>query len=270
MSTFDVIATGYFSPEELQTDFDPVQGRMITTPETENWLDTNWQQLTEWGQKNGRRIHNGKMLRLVDCALRKKRLFLQLGLTDYREYVGTRQPAFFQGQAGKNTLANPLGTAAVIFTTDNKILCGRRPPNADVNPNKYFLVGGFLTPDDLHDSQNLFTGVAREIYEETNISMASLCQLHCTGLVYDRLIPHPVLCFSVQATETFDTIQNYKPVDDEIVKLQFINNTARDVADWILHLYPDEVVNTAAGCLLLHGLQTFGSDWFDEMLAKLI
>jgi 8-oxo-dGTP pyrophosphatase MutT (NUDIX family) len=270
MLEFEILAKGSFSVKTLRVQYHPNVGRMPVSDDVEVHLNRNWERHMMWTSSNNLELCNDQLLRLVAFGKDDKtsELSLHLSLTDYREFVGTRCAEFFNNK-NYSQLSNPLGASAVVITSDNKILCGKRPAHANINPGKYFLVGGFLTPEDLEVASDLFRGICREIYEETGIPYSSHRTTWCTGLVYDLVKPHPELCFSTHVIEDFATVCSYQPEEKEVVILEYIENTADSIGSWLLNLHPARVVNTAEGSLLLHGLQKFGESWFKSTCSLL-
>jgi len=270
MFEFQVLSKGAYSRETLRVQYIGQQGRLPISDVVEADLREKWSQHESWTRERGFEPRNEVMLRYVDHEIDEESgtLTLLLGLTDYREFVCTRSVEFFAPR-NRVELANPLGTSAVVVTSDNRILCGRRPLNANINPGRYFLVGGFMTPNDIKAGSSLFDGILREIEEETDIPTSSHLFTTCVGIVYDVVLPHPELCFTTAVREDFRTIQSYKPSDEEMMNLEYIDNDPEAIASWLMSLHPKQVVGTAEGCLLLHGLQAFGTAWFNNLSSSL-
>jgi hypothetical protein len=263
---FEILARGSFSEKALHVAYNPNNSRMPLSDEVKAYLKKYWERHKAWAEAHSLDLRNESLLRLIDFSVddTNNTMHLELSLTEYREFAGTRADEFFVNR-NRTELANPLGASAVIVTSDNRILCGRRPVDTEMNPNKHFVIGGFLTPRDI----NLFEGIFREIYEETGIPSTSHKHVLCSGLVYDLVKPHPEICFSTSIIESFETVCTYTPLDKEVVSLDSIVNTEESITSWLLKLHPTKVVGTAEGCLLLHGLQTFGHEWFTNTLKQL-
>ncbi|MDP9314407.1 MAG: NUDIX hydrolase [Chloroflexota bacterium] len=270
MLDFEVLVAGSFLQHQLCVRYDDQCGRIPLPPQRAAQLEQAWVAHTRWTRSNNLEPCNDQLVRLVDLRVNERGsvLHLELSGTDYREFVGTRTPDLYDPR-DRAQLANPLGTSAVVITADHKILCGRRPINANINPGRYFLLGGFMTPADLASPDGLFGGIVREIHEETGIAPGAHQQTYCTGLVYDTQILHPELCFSTHVTETFDTICTYQSQDREVIKLESIDNDPHSVAGWLMQLHGRQLVGTAEACLLLHGRLAFGEAWFDTTLSAL-
>ncbi len=270
MLEFEILVKGNFGEDSLAHNYDPVKGRMPRSPAVVESIKKNWPMHVRWARNNSLSVRNEEMLRLVDYEASPDMdlMTLHLGVTDYKEFVATRDRNL-ASKIQRSFCSNPLGASAVIVTSDNKILCGLRPPNSNMNPNRYFLIGGFLTPKDASIGISLFDGIKREIHEETGIVKSAHYKTKCVGLVYDLIKPHPELCFSTYVHENYETIRRYSPADYEVVQLEALDNTQEAIASWMLALHPERIVGTGEGCLLLHGLQLFGQHWFDDILSRL-
>lgn len=98
------------------------------------------------------------MYRLNHASLAGSRLALDIGVTDFKEYIGTTQralsdPAFRSriiaaGVEDHNTphhyFANPLATCAVLVTSDGYVPVGLRGNTVAIYPNTHHVVGGYV------------------------------------------------------------------------------------------------------------------------------
>jgi 8-oxo-dGTP pyrophosphatase MutT (NUDIX family) len=185
-----------------------------------------------------------------------------LGRTDYRQFVGTRTASAPVQPLHDGGLADPLGTSVVAVTTDGYCLVARRPSTADINPGKWFLVGGFLEPSDLVPGSGIFAGAEREVCEELGLRAEELSGTRCTGLVYDDVVLHPELCFTTSISLPLDEVRR-RHGDGELSAVHGVPADATDLTTWLVS-EGSSVVPTAAASILLYGRSRFGRSWYED------
>src|SRR5215211_3898998 len=102
--------------------------RLNQTNSALQFIESKWREFV----KNNIKSFNGKLSRVDSYDIREKNnngkknlIELQLGDTDYKEFVGTRGHEFIR-RYGRKQSANPLSVGAVLVTMDNRIILGRR------------------------------------------------------------------------------------------------------------------------------------------------
>lgn len=213
-------------------------------------------------RRQGRQPRNDELLRLADLVATPDRLSLALGSTDYRQFVGTRSGVAPAEPLRGDGLANPLGTSVVAVTADGHVLVARRPGTSDINPGRWFLVGGFLEPSDLTDGGGVFGGAEREVREELGLDAQDISGMRCTGLVYDEVVLHPELCFTTSLSLDLDDVRRRRG-DGELPAVEGVPADAEGLTSWLV-AEGSTVVPTAAASVLLYGRHRFGRPWYDE------
>ncbi len=225
-------------------------------------LAAHWEAHTGVLRRQGQRPRNDELLRLTATVATPGELSLVLGRTDYRQFVGTRTGAAPAQPLRGDGLANPLGTSVVAVTVDGHILVTGRPQSSDINPGRWFLVGGFLEPSDLADGGGVFAGAEREVREELGLGAGEVSNTRCTGLVYDDIVLHPELCFTTSLSLSLDEVCQRRG-DGELAAVRGAPADADGLARWLVAA-GSTVVPTAAACLLLFGRGRFGPSWYDD------
>ncbi|KAJ4804563.1 Nudix hydrolase 9 [Rhynchospora pubera] len=156
----------------------------------------------------------------TDCSI-----CLHLGLTDYRTFVGTNlNPLWekFLVSSEDDTvkcqhMANPLGNAAIVETSDKKILVLQRSHNVGEFPGYYVFPGGHSEPQVIGISSHLtntdssgsaalnevvskemFDGIIREVVEEIGVPADSLTETIFIGVSQRVMNVRPTAFFFVR------------------------------------------------------------------------
>lgn len=163
------------------------------------------------------RAFNGTMVGLSEWGVTGDKLSLSIRFTDYASYVATRNAGFTR-KFPASSRANPLGITIIVFTSDGKIICGRRSIYMDQNPGKLYFVGGYLTDGILKKS------VLAEIKEELNIDRKDVEKISANCLAYNTVFYHPEIFVKVGLAISGNIVKNkYLRAKDtgEIDKLFF-------------------------------------------------
>ncbi|XP_021658667.2 nudix hydrolase 9 isoform X2 [Hevea brasiliensis] len=196
------------APSQVSVLFDQSYDR-IPHPdvELENSIAEIWDQRA---QKNTS-LYNGKKFRYGgynihsgDGSHQDSHVWLHLGLTDYRTFVGTNLSPLWEKFLVPSEddpiqcqhTSSPLGNGAVVETSDKKIVVLRRSSNVGEFPGHFVFPGGHLEPEEVgiasHQSgkdftgseiinkkasQEMFDSIIREVVEEIGVPMTSLIEL---------------------------------------------------------------------------------------------
>ena len=133
---------------------------------------------------------SGTMVGLSKWSVTEDKLSLSMRFTDYASYVATRNAGFTR-KFPASSRANPLGITIIVFTSDGKIICGRRSIFMDQNPGKLYFIGGYLTDGILEKS--VFT----ELKEELNIGRKDVEKISTNCLAYNTVFYHPEIFVKV-------------------------------------------------------------------------
>ncbi|XP_077213403.1 nudix hydrolase homolog 9 isoform X2 [Tasmannia lanceolata] len=158
---------------------------------------------------------------------------LQLGLTDYRTFVGTNLnplwekfliPSEDDSKRCQHT-SSPLGNGAVVETADKKILVLERSYNVGEFPGHFVFPGGHSEPQEIgilahqYDdsaglkhinekiSQEMFDGIIREVVEEIGVPGPSLANPVFIGISRRELNVRPTAFFFLKCNLKSEEIQ---------------------------------------------------------------
>lgn len=222
-------------PSQVFVDFNRNYDR-ITHPDVnlENSIDGIWDQKAQQNPS----LYNGKKFRYGGHALLAGpddqelncRVFLHLGLTDYKTFMGTNLNALWEKflvpsedetVRCKHT-ANPLGNGAVVETSDGRILLLKRSNNVGEFPGHFVFPGGHPEPEEVGivslDSsepevlnrlvaQEMFDSIIREVVEETGVPAESLQNAVFIGISRRELNVRPTAFFFMKCTLQSNEIQ---------------------------------------------------------------
>lgn len=128
-----------------------------------------------------------------------------------------------------------------MVTNDNKIVLGKRSKDIDIGKSKNSVAAGYLDPEkDMTNSANsdsavdIFSGIKREIYEETGITNGDIVGLVCMGLINNKeknQINAPFYCKLDISAKEFET--NKRPQQAEFSQVIMIDNTVRSIDEFI-------------------------------------
>ena len=190
MIHYQILTQGKFYSYDIMIFYNH-NSRIIQSLERLEFIESKWREFTS----NNPKTFNGRLFRVDDYNILSSKnnlIELQLGNTDYKEFIGTQDPEFIN-RFGKKYTANPLSTGTVLVTQDNKIILGKRSSSGtDTGKNKISVIGGYLDPTkDLVNHNNTvvdtFHGIKREIFEETGIDDdKDIVDLACIGLFNNK------------------------------------------------------------------------------------
>lgn len=176
------------------------------------------------------RLHSAT---LVSTGLPGPQLLLRLGLTSYRDFLGTNwasSAAWLRQQGAADWgdkqayLADPLGVGAVLATTDDFLVFLRRSRQVAEAPGLVDVPGGHpepqaLCPGDspLHKDlpgelvvHELFSSVLQEICDEVNLPLLTLSQPLLLGIARNETSAGRASAeFYVQCSLTSEQVRKY-------------------------------------------------------------
>ncbi|KAI3996428.1 hypothetical protein MKX01_006918 [Papaver californicum] len=193
------------SPSQVSVDFSSTHDR-ITHPD----LNLEKSILEIWDQRlqqnpslfNGTKFrYGGHTVHDMDVPNKETVVCLNLGLTDYRTFVGTNLSASWEkflvpsedeSKCCQHT-SSPLGNGAVVETADRNFLVLQRSHNVGEFPGYFVFSGGHPEPGEVgisahqHEgsmsesalinrkvSQEMFDSIIREVVEEIGVPASSL------------------------------------------------------------------------------------------------
>ncbi|WP_310621898.1 hypothetical protein [Flexibacterium corallicola] len=193
-SGYQVVWSGKAFEQDVTVLFETEKNRVKYSASQSETIDREWRVREETAVSEGRHLYNSSIFRLSAFNEGSDgQLVLELGLTDYREYVATRSSEKVIPRA------NPIGTCIIPVTTDGYIPVGRRSQFAEVNPGKYFSFGGFFDAelDILRNRPNVFSCIRREVREELGLEL-NHTEIQLIAIIKDLANIHPELAFHAE------------------------------------------------------------------------
>ncbi|GAU14603.1 hypothetical protein TSUD_96670 [Trifolium subterraneum] len=178
--------------------------------------------------------YGGQVLQTGGESDNEPHVCLQLGLTDYRTFVGTNLSPlwerFLVPSEDDSVLcqhtSSPLGNGAVVETIDNKILVLQRSNNVGEFPGYFVFPGGHPEPQEIgitsHQyvneltesinakvSQEMFDSIVREVVEEIGVPAPSLSIPTFIGISRRDLNVRPAAFFFIKCNLDSKEVQQF-------------------------------------------------------------
>jgi hypothetical protein len=167
------------------------------------------------------------MYRLNGASLDNTRLVLNIGVTDFKEYIGTTQralqdPSFrtrimnfgLEDHANPNYyFANPLSTCAVLVTADNYVPIGLRGNTVAIYPNTHHIIGGYVKINEDKSTSfcekyiDLFANMKKELEQEIGVTSPDITSVDFLGIARNTITRGPEALYFVQLTLTRDELE---------------------------------------------------------------
>jgi len=171
--------------------------------------------INSWYRLNSARI-DGKLLRL------------DLGLTDFKEYIGTTQHALKDAEFRKRLMdagiadandpnvyfSNPLSSCTAIVTSDGYLPVGMRGKAVAIYPSVPHIIGGYVKvngnnkPDFTVKDVDLFANMLKELREELAISQEEVASADFLGIVRNRITRGPEMMYLMKVALTASEVES--------------------------------------------------------------
>lgn len=216
-------------PEQVRISFGPQHGRLPHS-ELDALIDERWSAAVEANP----RIFDGSKFRLKHIAWSPdgQAVGLQLGLTGYKEYLGTNRleedlwrqlrddGERVHGDAAAH-LSNALGCEAIFLTSDGQAVMLRRSgavgthsglyngPSGHPEPSHAGLLADGCDSDSIEERvcQELFDSVLQEVHEETNVPREVLSPPRLIGCMADAT-GKPDIIFLVRTSMDSNSVRD--------------------------------------------------------------
>ncbi len=199
-----VLVLGTFIPDEIEV--------LVTN----NCMPDNPKLREQSEERFNPKWFPGPLVRLESFSLEEGKLYLVVGKTNFKEYVGSRDLASLR-KFGVGALSNPVSTSVAVITSDVKMIVADRSEGDAVG--SLDVAGGYINPqNDFVVEKNtidVFHAALREVGEEVFIgkrsiteeeleqTKASITDIVCLGMSYEYAgLCHPVLSFAAKTNLT--------------------------------------------------------------------
>ena len=171
--------------EQVEVDYDVEKYKMKETQETRSMIEMLWRRRT---QENSR-IYNASKFRLAGHGWdeEKGRVVMRVGLTDYKDHVGTNlSPDVDQymgdGDEKYDLMSQCVGVGAWVITTDHRLVfvenaawkgeqgCKIDRPGGHAEPGECGVEDETKIPSNVVRAE-LFDCIRRELRDEVNIDL---------------------------------------------------------------------------------------------------
>ncbi|UCG33346.1 MAG: NUDIX domain-containing protein [Phycisphaerales bacterium] len=244
-----------------------------TTDEIERLIAEQWQRRLAQAQLTGQMLFNGELARYVSHEVADGKLRITVGPTCYRDFLGTNlYNSHRVDELGWHRFGNPLGTTGLLITADDQIVLGRRSHRVAFHGGYLHTVGGALEMQDIDDPADVdaFAALLRELSEEVGLTAGEITSTRCMGLIRDTDIFQPELlfevCLSLTASELCARL-DHDDANQEHVGLECCPNRPYAIVDFLHAARP--VAPVAVATTMIHGMLTWGDQWYAEQTARL-
>lgn len=258
---------GDWDERAVSAKWEPHVAEPARPPELQSLIETGWREVV--ASMAGRvQLFDGPMCRLNRYRANADALQLELSPTSYRTFFGTNMqgPAQTAGFE-RHMLANALGMAAAVVSSDGWLLLGGRGERVAYHANRLHpFAGSVEPPDDGATSINVFAEIRRELNEELRLAPGDITTLRCAAVAMDETLRQPELIFIASARADRSSLEASLDADEHRgVYAISVNEAAMQDA-----LSDEQLTPVARGAVLMLGRQRFGAGWFDRAAAPYI
>jgi len=256
-SRYCVLFQGEFVEKKVTINMD-VDARPKFSKEQKEEIERYWDEM----QRKGWKMRPDPLYRLLDFSVRNGILDLHLGLTDYKEYMGTnvRHPEWFL-EYGDEVMSNAVSVSAVTETRDEKIIIERRSQNVGESRGYYHT----KPSGHPHPPEGIFGGVYSQAKQELGIEKSDITRIACVGLVRSVRSRKPELMFKIKLGISSSEVER-RPKRDayEFEELLYLPRDPESLARWLIENF-EKTVSLGHGTILIFGFQSFGTEWLREV-----
>jgi len=232
-----------------------------------------WEDQVQAHCRAGGMLFNGQLARYLRHHLADGLLTIDVGPTDYANFLATNLLNGARGQGwGWHLFSNPIGTSALPISSDGFLLLGRRSQRVAFHAGYAHTFGGGLEAGERRadDTIDAFASIQRELHEELALAPADIQEILCLGFIRDPAIQQPELIFDASLRLTSDQAAGRLNGDDPHQEHAAVL-ACRDTPDAILPFIRANppITPVAIGALCLHGRRRFGEPWYERTIGSL-
>ncbi len=263
---FAVDVFGVFRAGDLEVRWR--QEQRAASPALDAMVAEAWARCVRQAKQDGAVLFNGPMARVLRYRVEDARLAIEVGPTDYAQWMGTNYCNWRRGdEFGWDLYSNPLGTTATLITADGWLLYGRRSRKVACHPGYVHTFGGCLEPAERRadGTFDVFEGVRRELNEELAIEPADIADMVCLGLIHDTTVRQPELIFDAHLRLRRPEVEERFGADGPHQEHDAIVALADEPASAVPFLRSAQpIAPIAVGAICLHGRRCFGEAWYRD------
>jgi 8-oxo-dGTP pyrophosphatase MutT (NUDIX family) len=263
MLGFKILVDGVFTREKLNIIYRDEERNY--PPRAREAIDRIWLR----NVASGIRLFDGRLFEVSSHKVLDQILLIELRNTSYKIFVGARDKEF-TSEFGRKMKANPLSVGAVVLTSDNRFIVGRRRSDLYFNKGKYAVIAGVMDreKDFTNGAPDPFEAILRELWEEKGVDRKDVKEILSLGLVYNIDYDQTYMPFYVRLGIPLSTLEKTVPQEQEFEKFIYIDAELGVVSNFLIQTI-GLLSQTCLGNILLFGKKTFGEAWMKETLRKL-
>jgi 8-oxo-dGTP pyrophosphatase MutT (NUDIX family) len=263
MLGFKILVDGVFAREKLHINYRDEEKHY--PPRAMEHIDRIWRR----DLSSGIRLFDGRLFEVVSYGLLEQILSVRLRNTSYKIFVGARDREF-TSELGYKMRANPLSVGAVVVSSDNRFIIGKRRSDLYFSIGKYSIIAGMMDRDkDLTDgTPDPFKAILRELWEEKGVQREDVQEALSLGLIYNLDYNQTYMPFYIRLRIPSSILEKSTPHEYEFEKFIYLD-VEPDAVSNLLTESSNLLDGTCQGNILLFGKKAFGVTWMKKMLRKL-
>jgi hypothetical protein len=199
-------------------------------------------------------MFNGKLYHVLRKEIMENEILITTIDSNYKEYVGTRKPKFAK-LFDHRYVVNPLSVGALVITSDNKLLLGKRK-NVDIWEGFYSTVAGYVQiPESPRSPPDVMGALKQELFQEAAIDENEISDSQFLGTVGKSY-----LIFEINIHISSSTMVDRQPMDKEFVRFEFLQSDREFIKRFIEHKR-FKIMPECLASLIFFGIRHFGENW---------
>ena len=177
-----IIFKGEIDPKDIVIRINKTSTLKIPL-EIETEIESTWEKVYKESNEEGRKLYNGKILRLDSFDIIKGKLEMTLSKIDFKTRVGIIENLSRIKNITEDNLPKSIAIGGLVKTKDNKYIFGINSGKT-MNKIPIDIIGGMIEPKTGEfSSEMIFDENYRELKEELNVDRENVKDLHIIGLI---------------------------------------------------------------------------------------